>query len=91
MGLSLQWWPTRPSFDTYAAKDKSSRVILNIVIVSFHFYEIQCIHLLIKKPELFKGNLLFSYSFEYFTLKTEKQQWLVNILKIFSDLDIFFI
>jgi hypothetical protein len=24
MGLSLQWWPTRPSFDTYAAKDKSS-------------------------------------------------------------------
>jgi hypothetical protein len=23
MGLSLQWWPTRPSFDTYAAKDKS--------------------------------------------------------------------
>jgi hypothetical protein len=27
MGLSLQWWPTRPSFDTYAAKDKSSRVL----------------------------------------------------------------
>ena len=27
--LSLQWWPTRPSFDTYAAKDKSSRVLVS--------------------------------------------------------------
>jgi hypothetical protein len=23
MGLSFQWWPTRPSFDTYAARVKS--------------------------------------------------------------------
>ena len=29
MGLSLQWWPTRPSFDTYAARDKSSGVLLS--------------------------------------------------------------
>jgi hypothetical protein len=29
MGLSLQWWPTRPTFDTYAAKDKSSRVLVS--------------------------------------------------------------
>jgi hypothetical protein len=29
MGLSLQWWPTRPSFDTYAARDK--RFFLNII------------------------------------------------------------
>jgi hypothetical protein len=29
IGLSLQWWPTRPSFDTYAAKDKSSRVLVS--------------------------------------------------------------
>jgi hypothetical protein len=29
MGFSLQWWPTRPSFDTYAAKDKSSRVLVS--------------------------------------------------------------
>jgi hypothetical protein len=29
MGLSLQWWLTRPSFDTYAAKDKSSRVLVS--------------------------------------------------------------
>jgi hypothetical protein len=29
MGLFLQWWPTRPSFDTYAAKDKSSRVLVS--------------------------------------------------------------
>jgi hypothetical protein len=29
MGLSLQWWPTRPSFDTYAAEDKSSRVLVS--------------------------------------------------------------
>jgi hypothetical protein len=29
MGLSLQWWPTRPSFDTYAAKEKSSRVLVS--------------------------------------------------------------
>jgi hypothetical protein len=29
MGLSLQWWPTRPSFDTYAARDKSSRVLVS--------------------------------------------------------------
>jgi hypothetical protein len=28
MGLSLQWWPTRPSFDTYAARDKSSEVLV---------------------------------------------------------------
>jgi hypothetical protein len=26
MGLSFQWWPTRPSFDTHAARDKSSGV-----------------------------------------------------------------
>jgi hypothetical protein len=29
MGLSLQWWLTRPSFDTYAARDKSSRVLVS--------------------------------------------------------------
>ena len=29
MGLSLQWWPTRPSFHTYAARDKSSGVLLS--------------------------------------------------------------
>jgi hypothetical protein len=29
MGLSLQWWPIRPSFDTYAAKGKSSRVLVS--------------------------------------------------------------
>ena len=29
MGLSLRWWPTRPSFDTYAAKDKSSGVLVS--------------------------------------------------------------
>ena len=29
MGLSFQWWPTRPSFDTYAAKDKSSGVLVS--------------------------------------------------------------
>jgi hypothetical protein len=29
MGLSLQWWPTRPSFDTYASRDKSSRVLVS--------------------------------------------------------------
>jgi hypothetical protein len=26
MGLSFQWWPTRQSFDTYTARDKSSGV-----------------------------------------------------------------
>jgi hypothetical protein len=25
MGLSFQWWPTRPSSDTYVARDKISR------------------------------------------------------------------
>jgi hypothetical protein len=34
MGLSLQWWPTRPSFDTYAAKDKSSRVLVSLYCCS---------------------------------------------------------
>jgi hypothetical protein len=29
MGLSLHWWPTRPSFDTFAAKDKSSRELVS--------------------------------------------------------------
>ena len=29
MGLSFQRWPTRPSFDTYEAKDKSSRVLVS--------------------------------------------------------------
>jgi hypothetical protein len=28
MGLSFQWWLTRPSFDTYAARVKSSRVLV---------------------------------------------------------------
>jgi hypothetical protein len=29
MGLSFQQWPTRPSFDTYAARDKSSGVLVS--------------------------------------------------------------
>jgi hypothetical protein len=29
MGLSFQWWPTGPSFDTYAARDKSSGVLVS--------------------------------------------------------------
>jgi hypothetical protein len=29
MGLSFQWWPTRPSFDTYAARVKSSGVMVS--------------------------------------------------------------
>jgi hypothetical protein len=29
MGLSFQWWLTRPSFDTYAARDKSSGVLVS--------------------------------------------------------------
>jgi hypothetical protein len=29
MGLSFQWWPTRPSFDTYVARVKSSRVLVS--------------------------------------------------------------
>jgi hypothetical protein len=28
MGLSFHWWPTRPSSDTYAARDMSSRRVL---------------------------------------------------------------
>ena len=28
-GLSFQWWLTRPSFDTYAARDKSSGVLVS--------------------------------------------------------------
>jgi hypothetical protein len=28
-GLSFQWWLIRPSFDTYAARDKSSRVLVS--------------------------------------------------------------
>jgi hypothetical protein len=29
MGLSFQWWPTRPSFDTYAARVKSPGVLVS--------------------------------------------------------------
>jgi hypothetical protein len=29
VGLSFQWWPTRPSFDMYAARDKSSGVLVS--------------------------------------------------------------
>jgi hypothetical protein len=29
MVLSFQWWPTRPSFDTYAARVKSSGVLVS--------------------------------------------------------------
>jgi hypothetical protein len=29
MGLSFQWWPTRPSFDTYTARVKSSGVLVS--------------------------------------------------------------
>jgi hypothetical protein len=29
MGLSFQWWPTRSSFDTYAARVKSSGVLVS--------------------------------------------------------------
>ena len=30
MGLSFQWWPSRPSFDTYIARVKSSRVLVSL-------------------------------------------------------------
>jgi hypothetical protein len=29
MVLSFHWWPTRPSFDAYAARDKSSGVLVS--------------------------------------------------------------
>ena len=29
MGLSFKWWPIRPSFATYAARNKSSRVLVS--------------------------------------------------------------
>jgi hypothetical protein len=29
MGLSFQWWPTRPSFDAYAARVKNSGVLVS--------------------------------------------------------------
>jgi hypothetical protein len=29
MGLSFQWWPTRPSFDTYAGRVMSSGVLVS--------------------------------------------------------------
>ena len=29
MGFSFHWWPTRPSFDTYAARVKSSGVLVS--------------------------------------------------------------
>jgi hypothetical protein len=29
MGLSFKWWPIRQSFDTYAARDKSSGVLVS--------------------------------------------------------------
>jgi hypothetical protein len=29
MGLTFQWWPTRPYFDTYAARVKSSGVLVS--------------------------------------------------------------
>jgi hypothetical protein len=29
MGLAFQWWPTRPSFDTYVARVKSSWVLVS--------------------------------------------------------------
>jgi hypothetical protein len=29
MGLSFEWWPTRPSFDAYAARVKSSGVLVS--------------------------------------------------------------
>ena len=35
MGLSFQWWPTRPSSDTYAARDTSSRST-GMVMLFFH-------------------------------------------------------
>jgi hypothetical protein len=36
MGLSFHWWPTRPSSDTYAARDTSSREfwLVHIVVPS---------------------------------------------------------
>jgi hypothetical protein len=40
MGLSFQWWPTRPSFDTYAARVKSSQfwVLKRCLKYSFILY-----------------------------------------------------
>jgi hypothetical protein len=36
MGLSFHWWPTRPSSDTYAARDKSSGVLVSSHCCSTH-------------------------------------------------------
>jgi hypothetical protein len=38
MGLSFQWWLTRPSLDTYAARDKSSGVLVSSYCCA-HWYE----------------------------------------------------
>jgi fumarate reductase subunit C len=35
MGLSFQWWPTRSSSDTYAARDRSSKMCLFLLICEY--------------------------------------------------------
>jgi hypothetical protein len=35
VGLSFQWWPTRPSFDTYAARVKSSGVLTVLSMIDW--------------------------------------------------------
>ena len=37
MGLFFQWWPTRPSFDTYAARDKRSGVHIVVPPIGLQF------------------------------------------------------
>jgi hypothetical protein len=43
MGLSFHWWPIRPSFDTYAAKDKSSGVLVSSYCCSTYRVAVSCL------------------------------------------------
>ena len=65
MGLSFQWWPTRPSFDTYAARVKSSGgywlIHIAVPLIGLQTPLAPCILFKIFKYK--KKNLIFSSSY----------------------------
>ena len=52
MGLSFQWWPTRPSFDTYAARVKNEQDFHPALFVCRKFLCCYGNHCIIKKSSI---------------------------------------
>jgi hypothetical protein len=76
-GLSFQWWLTRPSFDTYAARDKSSRVLVSSYCCSTYRVAVP-----FSSPRHFKGSQQSQREASFQLLGDSQEDQLAQLIQI---------